>query len=316
MDPGDTTPETRMYLMDLNAFPSDTDALGTLRIGIASEGTSWKGSVVYRSDDGGEAGGNTFTSITQTNTETIMGNVYSLIGDLPATTWDDATEIYVTILGGELSSVSEIAVLNGANACVCGDEIIQFQNATLIDTNVYKLTRLLRGRLGTEAETANHVLGERFVLLDSGVIRQSTPLYTIGLSQYYKAVTVGALIADTDETNFTYAGNKFKPWSPVSIAATRDISDNLTINWIRRTRLGGEWRDGVDVPLSEETESYEIDIMDGVTVVRTITSTTQTAAYSAADQTTDFGSPQASIDVKIYQMSAIVGRGYPGIETV
>jgi hypothetical protein len=51
--------------------------------------------------------------------------------------------------------------------------------------------------------------------------------------------------------------------------------------------------------------------MDGSTVARTITATTPTFAYSAADQTTDFGSAQASITFRIYQLSATVGRGYP-----
>ncbi|MET0155564.1 MAG: hypothetical protein ABW189_05615 [Rickettsiales bacterium] len=79
------------------------------------------------------------------------------------------------------------------------------------------------------------------------------------------------------------------------LAGERDGSGNLTITWIRRTRIGGEWADGADAPLSEETEAYEIDIMDG------------------ADQTADFGSPQASVDVVVYQLSALVGRGRRGI---
>ena len=64
------------------------------------------------------------------------------------------------------------------------------------------------------------------------------------------------------------------------------------------------------IPLSEESELYEVDILDGSTVVRTIKISSPTASYSAADQTTDFGSAQSSIDVKIYQLSAVVGRGY------
>jgi hypothetical protein len=36
-----------------------------------------------------------------------------------------------------------------------------------------------------------------------------------------------------------------------------------------------------------------------------------TAEYSAAEQTSDFGSLQSSVAVKIYQLSGIVGRGYP-----
>ena len=75
------------------------------------------------------------------------------------------------------------------------------------------------------------------------------------------------------------------------------------------------------MPLGEETEDYEIDILNGSTVVRTISTTasaggsqvnaaSRTASYSAADQVTDFGSPPASLSIVAYQMSALVGRGF------
>ena len=45
--------------------------------------------------------------------------------------------------------------------------------------------------------------------------------------------------------------------------------------------------------------------------LRLLTATTQTVTYTAAQQTTDFGSPQSSINVKVYQISSTVGRGFP-----
>jgi len=41
------------------------------------------------------------------------------------------------------------------------------------------------------------------------------------------------------------------------------------------------------VPLIEETEAYEVEILDGVTVKRTLTPTTTSAIYSAVQQTAD-----------------------------
>ena len=100
------------------------------------------------------------------------------------------------------------------------------------------------------------------------------------------------------------------------VVGDRDGTDNLTISWVRRSRVDGDWRDGVGIPLGEESESYQVDILDGSDVVRTIEVTSPTASYSATDQTTDFGSAQSSIDVKIYQMSAVVGRGYAAQATL
>ena len=71
------------------------------------------------------------------------------------------------------------------------------------------------------------------------------------------------------------------------------------------------------VAIGETTEAYEVDVMNGSTVVRTITGlTAPTCTYTAAQQTTDFGSPQAAVTVRVYQMSAAVGRGYPREATV
>ena len=73
-----------------------------------------------------------------------------------------------------------------------------------------------------------------------------------------------------------------------------------------------EWlRDGVDIPLGEETERYTVDILDSGDIVRTIEVTKSEAIYSASDQITDFGSVQGQITVQISQISALVGKGYP-----
>ena len=61
-------------------------------------------------------------------------------------------------------------------------------------------------------------------------------------------------------------GRRPDAWSPVQIADTRNGSGDLTITWVRRTRFGGVWADGVDVPLNEESERYEIDVMYGANV--------------------------------------------------
>jgi len=51
-------------------------------------------------------------------------------------------------------------------------------------------------------------------------------------------------------------------------------------------------------------------------VVRTIDATTTTAAYSASDQTTDFGAAQNVLAIAIYQINSTIGRGYAGKATV
>jgi hypothetical protein len=103
--------------------------------------------------------------------------------------------------------------------------------------------------------------------------------------------------------------------SPAHVRGVRSAGD-LAITWIRRTRTGGDSWDAVEVPLAEESERYEIDILDGTTVKRTLSATTPAATYTAADQTTDFGAPQSSIAVRVSQLSTTFGRGTPRAATL
>lgn len=201
-------------------------------------------------------------------------------------------------------------MLNGANAALIGNELIQFENAQLIGENTYKLTKLLRGRQGTEWAIGTHAAGERFLSITPALYTTAIANNLIGRQLFYKAVSVGNSLGNTDEMAFTYTGRNLKPFAPVHVTGLRNGSGNLMISWIRRSRVDAEWRDGVGIPLGEESEAYEVDILNGSTVVRTIEVISRTASYSAFDQTTDFGNTQSSIDVKVYQLSAVIGRGY------
>lgn len=304
---------TQAELLDIPALPGDNETQGYMRIAACGRAEGWNGTAVYRSED---AGAN-YTRLVDVTTASAIGTASNALATGTTAVFDDVNTLTVLLLGSaELQSVTELAVLNGANAAVVGSEIIQFKNASLVGDNTYELSGLLRGRLGTEWAVGTHAAGERFVLLDATLAKVAGSNAIINLARDYKAVTYGGMLADTVSQNFTYRGVALKPYAPVHITGVRDGSNNLTLSWIRRTRVGGQWMDGVDAPLSESVEAYEIDIMNGSNVVRTITATTTTASYSAANQTTDFGSPQSSVSVRIYQLSAIVGRGYGAVGSV
>ena len=316
LTPPTLVPDTILTLVDAPPLPTEPESGGLLRIGVAPDGENWTGSAVYRSDDGGESGGNTFSLLAGLDAAAVFGAVKGALGVGHFETWDEFNEIEVVLTAGSLASVSETALFNGANAALLGNELVQFQNAELVAEKTYKLSLFLRGRQGTEWAIDSHIDGERFLLLTPALYATAVANNLIGRELYYKGVSVGSSLAETTEQAFTYRAVKLKPFSPVHVKGTRDASGNLTISWIRRTRISGEWRDGVDVPLGEESERYEVEILDGSTVVRILEVTAQSASYSAADQATDFGSAQSSVDVKVYQLSAVVGRGYPATSTI
>ena len=51
-------------------------------------------------------------------------------------------------------------------------------------------------------------------------------------------------------------------------------------------------------------------------MIRTITASSPSASYAAANQTIDFGATQSEVFVRIHQMSGLVGRGLPAEATL
>jgi hypothetical protein len=98
--------------------------------------------------------------------------------------------------------------------------------------------------------------------------------------------------------------------APAHVRGRRDDGD-LHISWIRRTRIGGDSWESAEVPLGESVEHYEIDVLDGETVLRTLTAASPAAIYSVADQAIDFGSPPPAITLRNCQLSESYGRGSP-----
>ena len=73
------------------------------------------------------------------------------------------------------------------------------------------------------------------------------------------------------------------------------------------------------MPLGEESEAYEVEIMDGAAVKRTLATTTNSVTYSGAQQTEDWGAllgPGNTLSIRIFQLSALVGRGAPKVKTL
>jgi hypothetical protein len=65
------------------------------------------------------------------------------------------------------------------------------------------------------------------------------------------------------------------------------------------------------VPLGEAVEAYEIEVLSAGSVVRLLRAATPLALYASADELTDFGAQQDRIEIRIFQMSEVAGRGYP-----
>ena len=276
----------------------------------------WWGGVLMQSTDAGS----TWASVQDFGPPgSSMGTCSNSIGVVEHRMIDNASVLNVTLTQGALYSVTQLALLGGANHFAYGAdgrwEIIAAQTCTLVSGTSYVLQNLLRGRFGTEWAMGIHAVGDALILLDTtDVAAIAMSSGSIGLSYLYRGITVDRdLSTDTNRT-FAYQGVNLKPLSPIALTGNRDAGNDWTLTWIRRARDGGEWRDYVDASLGEASESYAIDVYaDGsyATVKRTLTASAPSCVYASTDQVSDFGANQATLYLKLYQISATVGRGYP-----
>lgn len=301
--PPSPTPTTDALLLDIPLVQdSDTPQSGFYSAMAPIVAGPWPGASLNRSIDGGVS----YAQLLVDNQADGIGSTVDALGS-----WDPNNNIFdevnaVTVLmnaGQTLSGASADAVLNGANLALIGDELVQFKNATLIDTDTYTLSGLLRGRRGTEWATGTHVSDERFVLLP--VDRADVPLSELYLDRFYKAVTAGQTIAGATAQEFTNTGNGLRPYSPVQLGGGVDASGNVTLAWTRRTRIGGAWMPFVDVPLSEPTEQYVVQIWNSthtLVAFAAVLGGGSTTVYPASQQIIDFGALQETIFFTISQL--------------
>jgi hypothetical protein len=279
----------------------------------------WPGAVaLYRSP--GDAG---FTLRGMATAPATMGVILDPLTPGPAGRWDNATRFRVQVDQGELASVTDLQLLGGANAAVVrhGDgewEVLQFATATLLAPRIYHLSRLLRGQRGTEGAMGVPVAaGARFVLLDAAITQVDITPDEVGQLATWKFGPANRELGHASfvERQQAFRGVALRPFSPVHVRGRR-IGGDLALTWIRRTRLGGDSWEAAEVPLGEESERYEIDVLNGATVKRTLSATTPTVTYTAAQQSADFGTAPPIVTVRVYQLSATWGRGAPCEATV
>lgn len=249
----------------------------------------------------------------------------------PTSRFDLGNVLIVDLLSGTLESVTDLTLLGGANALAIEStpgawEIVQAGSAELTAPGRYRLTRLLRGQRGTEGAVGNPApAGARAVVLDDRLASLPIAEADLGLPWNWRIGPASRPMSDE-----TYAAQGFTPEGvglrPFSVARveqpwrTPRTPGDLTIRWTRRSRsLSADNWGVVEVSLSEETEAYELEILDGATVKRVLSAANPSALYTAAQQTADWGAPLGpgdTLTIRIFQLSALVGRGAPKTVTL
>ena len=311
-------------LMDLPQLTEDQPAH---RPFIAAHAVPWPGEMaVFRSPaiDG-------FEMLTSFGTRARLGTLVSDFYAGPTSRFDLGNALVVDLLTGTLESVSDLTLFGGANALAIESapgawEIVQARSAELQAPSRYRLTRLLRGQRGTEGGMGNPApAGARVVVLDTALASLPIAEADLGIPWNWRIGPASRPVSDETYVAqaFTPAGVGLRPFSVAHVEQPwrrPRTSGDLTIRWTRRSRgLSADSWSGLEVPLTEELEAYEVEILDGATVKRVLSTATTSAVYTGAQQIADWGAPLApgdSLTVRIFQLSVLVGRGAPKTVTL
>jgi hypothetical protein len=226
--------------------------------------------------------------------------------------WDRASTLEMRLNGGAVSSLGQLAVLNGQNRLAVetpqGIEVLAFTTAVLGEDGLWRISGLLRGLGGSPVEGA--VVGARVVVLDGSGAVLPLEAYERGLDLTLLAVPPGKAINDISvrQIEARYDGVDLRPLSPVHVRASQAGGD-LTISWVRRARIASDaWSYG-DVPLDEAREAYQVELFDNGSLVRSVEVTSPLYTLPAADQLSLFASGLAHASVQVAQISDQFGAG-------
>jgi hypothetical protein len=233
---------------------------------------------------------------------------------------DRSVTITVELYGGEFSSISRAQLLNGANAVAIRSaggawEIVQFETAEEIASDVWRLGSLLRGQLGTDdATAAGAEAGAFLVVLDDAVQAAGLLASEAGLELNWRVGPAGSDLSGANFSDHSETGGvrALLPLSPEHLRAAKDGAGDVALSWTRRSRIDADSWTASDIPLGEEREEYQVQIAHaGGAVVRTATTLQPSFLYDSADIAADFGAPPAEIDVTVRQLSLAAGWGIP-----
>jgi hypothetical protein len=264
----------------------------------------------------------------------LLASVGTLRFDLysgPTGRWDYGNVLGVSLESGTLESKTDDAIFAGENALAIETEpgiweIVQAAEITLDAPGLYSCRKLLRGQRGTEWAMGNPTLeGARVVVLS----RAATPIPIntgdIGSPYNWRVGAASRPVASIVYTQATFTPNG-RGLIPFSVEHVEQpfkrprAPGDLEITWKRRDRaIAADSWVAVEIPMSESVEAYEVDIMNGSTVLRTLASSTTSVTYTSEDQVNDWGADLDvgdTLTIRIYQMSSTLGRGTVKEETL
>ena len=262
---------TRLVAAELPGLEDTPLAQPRISVVACGDGAGWRRAALLYSLDGGAS----WTGAGGTAAAAVLGQVEA--GLEAASPWliDRRSRLVVRLAHPDmaLGDADAARLAQGGNLALVGDELIRFAEAEPLGEGRWALRELERGVRGTEGAIGTQRPGDRFALIEADAVATiDLPLSAIGRRLRLLASGVGD--AAPVEAELVVTGVSVAPPAPVHVRLERLADSSSRVNWVRRSRAGWRWSDGLDAPLGEESERYRVTITrsdGGVGIVETAT---------------------------------------------
>jgi hypothetical protein len=274
---------TSLLLLDLPLLADELPSRPRLLVAAAGVQAGWRRAELSASFDGGAS----WRAAGTTAPPAIIGTALGAAAAAGAALFDARNSVEIELLNDAmwLESRSDAALATGANLASLGDELIQFGVADPLGARRFRLSRLLRGRRGSEWAAGLHAAGETFALIEAESLAVvEAPLSALGGEA--RLIATGLGDPEGVPSLRQVDGEAMRPPSPVHLRADRLANGDWALRWVRRSRNGWVWLSGSDTPLGEEIERYRLTLA-GDGFERTVTVPSPDYLYTAAEQAAD-----------------------------
>jgi hypothetical protein len=252
--PDEPIGRTSVALFDLPA-PSDQPAAAPTVWVAASAADDWKPVPVELSMEGQP---HRLLSLTS---RAVLGSAETLIEARCPGTMDRLSSVLVRLVDARqlLLNADDEQLMAGANLAALGQELFQFGRAEEMGAGLYRLSRLLRGRRGTEWAVTDHRIGEHFCLIGASSMKAvEYPVAVIGSMLSATARGIGDR-PPLPTANLQLSGEALRP-VPVCHVRLDYLDDALEIRWVRRSQRAWQWIDSIGDPADDFAERYRVEI--------------------------------------------------------
>jgi hypothetical protein len=275
---------TVLRLLDL-PLGEGAETRPLLYVAAAGEGAGWRRAALSASFDGGAG----WQELGGTAVPAVMGATLGALAPAGSALFDAVSSLDVELLNEAmgLEGRDDDALVAGANLAAVGDELIQFGSVEMLGERRFRLSRLLRGRRGTEWAAGSHIAGEPFTLIARETMVQIE--VPAGAEARLLASGVGDMPEPAEAVRVA-AAEGLRPPAPVHLRVVETAAGDLALSWVRRSRQGWIWTDGADTPLGEEAERYRL-VLAGPGFTRTVETAAASYLYPAGARAADGPGP-------------------------